>query len=131
MVATMTKDKIIEITMSAMRGTGGLLDPDKGRLGDDEYTQTIVIPTLLTRVPDDTDILTCADFADLQVRCCSICHTYHAHYEMRLEHLADGAAVWVCCAVLSALREEQPDHNAEEWVDLEEALGGGLRKKQR
>jgi hypothetical protein len=90
----------------------------------DEYDRSITIPELMKRLPD-SEILTCKEF-DFPVECCDSCHYFYAHYDMDLVDLPDGRKAWICCTVRGALFHEPsgPD------VDLEEALGGGLRRQK-
>jgi hypothetical protein len=89
-----------------------------------EYDRSIAIPELVRRLPDG-EILTCAEF-DFPVECCGTCHGYYPHYDMYVVELPDGRNSWICCAIRRALFHEPESQE----VDLEEALGGGLRKRK-
>ncbi len=103
----MKKSEIIETTLAAMRRPGGLLDSSQDSQDDnDEYEKSVVMPTLLERLPDGVEIKTCSDFADLAVTCCERCHTLYAFYEMYLEDLPGEDKAWICCAISRALRGE-------------------------
>jgi hypothetical protein len=106
----MKKSEIIEKTLAAMRSFGGLLDTSAVfQEADDsrEYEESVVIPTLLGRLPDQIEIKTCADFADLGVTCCDSCHSFYAHEEMYLEDLPAEGKASICCAILRAIRERK------------------------
>jgi hypothetical protein len=128
----MTKDEIIRATIWAMRERHGL--PATGKTGDDDWDnyEANVIATLTERLPD-RDIETCADFGELDVECCHTCHTCYPHYDMYNEDLSDGKKAWICCFVRSALRDEKSpaQEDPEELIDLEVALGGGIRKVEQ
>jgi hypothetical protein len=46
---------------------------------------------------------------------------------MHIEDLPNGGKAWICCVVRRALRGEKPIGD-DEVIDLEAALGGGIRK---
>jgi hypothetical protein len=126
----MTKNEIIESTLAAM---GLQVDPPVLELGgrDDKDSSgrydLIVIQTLAERLPE-IKFKTCADFAQLGVKCCDTCHNLYPHYEMNIEELPEGGKAWLCCAVRRATRGESAAETAEE-IALEEALGGIIRNK--
>jgi hypothetical protein len=76
----MKKAEIIDTTLAAMHGKGGLLHngPDTEQEGgSDDYEAAVVIPTLNERLPDDIDIRVCSDFPHLQAAtCCDTCHSF-------------------------------------------------------
>jgi len=125
----MTKAEIIQITLSALREGdvlwSGTPDAESSDTRED-YEASVVIPALMERLPDNEEIKTCADFPDIGVTCCSICHSFYPHYDMYLEDMPDGSKAWVCCFVRSALHGEDPAQRSEELIDLETALGGRL-----
>jgi hypothetical protein len=123
----MNKREIIEMTLAAMRCPGGLLDSSADSQGADseEYEKSVVMPTLLNRLPDEADIKTCTDFASLGVTCCETCHAQYPFAEMYLEDIPAEGKAWICCAIRSALRGDTADDLAR-GLALEEALGGGV-----
>lgn len=127
----MTKTEIIQATLAALRqgdateqGTSNTECADI--IADDEAS--VVIPTLVTRLPDDVDIKTCADFSSLGVACCSTCHSLYPHFEMYLDDTPDGSKAWICCSVQRAMRGES-GCSSEELLQLEQALGGTSRDR--
>jgi hypothetical protein len=122
----LTKDDIIQATLRAMRQDRGLLaSEDTGDVDWDNY-DAAVIATLRERLPD-RDFKICADFGELGVECCHTCHTLYPHYEMYIEDLLDGNKAWLCCFVRSALHGEKTLDDLQADIDLEAALGGGIR----
>jgi hypothetical protein len=93
----------------------------------DRYDRDTTIPELMKRLPD-SDIMSCKDL-DFPVECCDSCHYFYAHYDMHLVELPDARKAWICCAVLRALFHEPRESDYSQGVDLEEALGGGLRRQ--
>lgn len=132
MRSIVSKDEIIRATIWAMRERHGL--PVTGKTGNDDWDsyEATVIAKLTERLPD-REIWTRADFSELKVRCCHICHTCYPHYDMYDEDLSEGKKAWICCFVWSALRDEKApaQDDPEELVDLEVALGGGIRKVEQ
>jgi hypothetical protein len=125
-----TKSEIIESTLKAMGCKWELLPPDGQERDDNDSADRynlIVIQELFERLPE-VELRTCADFAHLGVECCDTCHYFYPHYDMYVEDLSDGGKAWICCAVSRALRGEKNGGGNEE-IDLEEALGGGVRQK--
>jgi hypothetical protein len=125
----MNRDQIIAKTLEDMRGydrtTREEFYQQSAEL--DQYDGSITIPELMKRLAD-SDILTCKDI-DFPVECCDSCHHFYAHYYMDLVDLPDGRKVWICCAVRRALFHEPSESDEMQKVDLEEALGGGLRRR--
>jgi hypothetical protein len=89
----MTKSEIIEKTLNDMKP----LEPD--------YKE-VVVAELERRLPDG-EIKTCSDFMRLNAACCEVCHTFYAHYEMRLIDLPDATKAWVCDTVEWAIYPER------------------------
>ena len=85
-----------------------------------------MIAAMKERLPE-RDFRTCADFGELGVECCHTCHTLYPHHEMYIEDLPDGNKAWLCCFVHSALRGEKTLEDLQAEIDLEAALGGGIR----
>lgn len=123
----MRKGEIIQSTLKAMGRWEDPANDASPRYSDnpDPY-DSIVIRTLEDRL-SDVEYQTCADFAQFGVECCSTCHHYCPHVEMIIEEVSGGKA-WICCAVSRALHGEDLD----DWegLELEEALGGGIRRVQ-
>jgi hypothetical protein len=123
----MTRDEIISKTLEDMHGEGGLLQPNPNANADDnlgDYEALDVIPALMERLPEGIDIKMCSDFGHFSVTCCSICHTFYAHYDMYLEDRPEGGKAWICCSMRSVLRGDDPGANSEGFLDLERALRG-------
>lgn len=119
--AMMTKQQVIDATLQAMHQAYGFSDE----------CDAIVMATLNERLPD-REFKTCEDLS-LGVECCDSCHTFYPHYDMYLETLPNGELAWLCCRVRSALRNpgQSDEEQDQEWIDLEEALGGGLRTRNQ
>ena len=123
----MQKTEIIQRTVAAMRGEGGLLEADTEQPGgdSDDYPSSVVLPTMMQRLPDGVSINTCADFQHLQIACCEMCHQLYAHVDMYLEDLPNGNSAWICCAVRTALQNcgTLSHIDTGEDFDIEVALG--------
>jgi hypothetical protein len=89
----MTKNEIIEKTLKDMRP----LEPGR---------EEIVVAELQRRLPD-AEIKTCDEFKHLNAECCESCHTFNAHFEMKLIDLPDGTKAWVCHPVEWAICPER------------------------
>lgn len=126
----MNRDKIIAKTLEDMRRYESPHGEEVHQRSEerDEYDLSVTIPELMKRLPDG-EVLTCADF-DFPEECCESCHYAYAHYDMELVDLPDGRKAWICCAVRRALFHEPDQLGGSEEVNLEEALGGGLRKRK-
>jgi hypothetical protein len=97
----MTKNEIIEATLSDMK----VLEPD---------SEKDIIAELQRRLPD-TEIKTCDDFKHLNAACCETCHTFCAHFDMKLIDLPDGTKAWVCDAVKWAIYPERREQLRHSW----------------
>jgi hypothetical protein len=127
----MTKQDLIELTLKTMHNSRYSNPTEEpGGQDADEYDE-VVLTALTERLPEG-DIKTCEDLS-LGVECCETCHTFYPHYEMYFETLPGGGSAWICCGVRRALQNpgKSEEDQETEWVDLEEALGGGLRQKKR
>lgn len=121
----MMRQELIDMTWRAVSRAPSLPIEPEGPSRDEDY-DAIIIFTLNERLPH-CEFTTCEDLA-LGVECCETCHTLYPHYEMYLDDLPDGGKAWICCSVRSALRGEKTTPTSEE-IDLEEALGGGIRNR--
>ena len=90
----------------------------------DEYDQNVTISELMKRLPN-AEIVTCEEL-DFPVDCCGNCHDNYPPYYMYAVELLNGKTGLICCSVRDALFHRPQ----EQYVDLEEALGGGLRVSQ-
>jgi len=126
----MNRDQIITKTLEDMRGYDSSDSEEFYQQSAelDEYDRNVTIPELMKRLPEG-EILTCEDL-DFPVECCDSCHYFYAHYDMYLVDLPDGRKAWICCATRRALLHEPDRSGYSGDVDLEEALGGGLRKQE-
>jgi len=89
----MTKNEVVEKTLKDM----GPLEP---------AGEEIAFAELQRRLPD-SEINTCDDFKHLNTECCESCHTFEAHFEMKLLDLPDGSKAWVCHPVEWAVYPER------------------------
>jgi hypothetical protein len=121
----MNRDRIIAKTLEDMRHYERSFDAGahEQSVERDEHDRSVTIPELIKRLPDG-EILTCAEL-DLPVECCESCHSYYPQNDMYAVDLLDGKKAWICCEVRRALFHEPSGP----YVDLEEALGGGLRRQ--
>jgi len=118
----MTKAEIIASTLENMHREAGSFQPAPGTNDSNYYESSVVIPTLVDRLPDAAiDIKTCHDFMDLLVDCCKTCHALYPHYEMCLQALPGGQTAWICCAVRDSL---MPQMDRSTSLDFDEALEG-------
>ena len=121
----MNRDQVIAKTLEDMRLYERSFDAETHEQSGerDRYDGSLTIPELIKRLPDG-EIVTCSEL-HFSVECCDMCHCFYPHYDMYTVDLPDGRKAWICCAVRHALFHEpsRPD------VDLEEALGGGLRRQ--
>lgn len=127
----MTKQELIKMTLKAMRNARHSIAPEEYGSQDTEGDDSGALSILTERLPEG-DIKTCQD-TSTGVECCDTCHTFIPHYEMYLETLPTGELAWICCSVRSAVRNPggAKEIQGTDWIDLEEALGGGLRKANR
>src|ERR1035437_9637237 len=101
----MTKGEIIEGVLKELRS--GRTVKRKRPSEDDEEEEAGVthLEKLLQDAQPDTDILTCADFSDLNVECCTTCHYFMFPYDMcSVVKLRSGEYAWLCCALKSVAR---------------------------
>jgi hypothetical protein len=88
--AEMTRGEIIEKTLREM---GMLLLPEQDAQSSGEADYLLgVITKLQHRLPYG-NIKTCGAFRHLDAACCDTCHTFYAHYAMKLVELPDGVGV--------------------------------------
>ncbi len=101
----MTKGEIIERILKEMR-IGASVKRRRSNEEDAEEQDAIDhLENLLRDAEPDEDILTCADFVDLKVECCTTCHYFMLPYDMpRLIRLKNGEYAWLCCAIQSAIK---------------------------
>jgi hypothetical protein len=127
----MTKEELIDLTLKEIRDSRYSNPTEESGGQDADDYESVALATLTERLPEG-EIKTCQDLST-GVECCYICHGLYFYYEMYLEQLPTGDVSWICCSVRSELRN--PGHADEaqnqELIDLEEALGGGLRKKDQ
>ncbi len=68
------------------------------------------LEVLLRDADPETDILSCADFIELNVECCTQCHWFMFPYDMcSVTKLKNGEYAWICCAVKSAIMRTHGD----------------------
>jgi hypothetical protein len=56
---------------------------------------------------DHTEVLTCADFGQLGLECCSVCHDEYPD-ELKVIQIRSRSDAWVCCAVERAISGTVP-----------------------
>jgi hypothetical protein len=100
----MTKGQIIESVLEEMRATYShkIRRPNE----EDEEEQEVIaqLGKLLRDAAPDEDILTCADFTDLNLECCTTCHYFMYPFDFSQGvRLKNGEYAWVCCAIGSAV----------------------------
>ena len=103
--AELTKGQIIEGVLNEMRATYShkMRRPSE----EDEEEQKVItqLEKLLRDATPDENILTCADFADLNAECCPTCHYFMFPVDMSQGvRLKTGEYAWVCCAIGSAVK---------------------------
>jgi hypothetical protein len=101
----MTKGGIIEDVLREMRGAR----PRKRRrpAEEDKEEQDVImhLEKLLRDAQPETEILTCADFIELNVECCTQCHWFMFPYDMcSVVKLKSGEYAWLCCVLGSAVK---------------------------
>lgn len=64
---------------------------------------SVALKRKLAHVSEDAEILTCADFLDRGVHCCTTCHDDYPD-EMELVEFQAGQYAWVCCRLEQTLR---------------------------
>lgn len=102
----MIKGQIIEGVLNEMRSA-----PNRRRKRpseEDAEEQEVIdhLEELLRDADPDTDILTCADFIDLNVECCTNCHFFMFPYDMAaVTKLKSGKYAWICCAIKRAVKK--------------------------
>jgi hypothetical protein len=100
----MTKGGIIENVLKEMRSARSR---KKRRPAEDDKEEQEVIDhleKLLRGAEPDTEILSCADFIELNGECCPTCHHYMFPFDMcSVTKLKNGEYAWICCAMKSAI----------------------------
>ena len=105
METELIKGQIIEDVLREMRAAASrkIRRPAE----EDKEEQDVIdhLEKLLQGPEPDTDILTCADFLDLHVECCTTCHFFVFPFDMcKVVKLNSGEYAWVCCAIGSAVK---------------------------
>jgi hypothetical protein len=100
----MNKAEIISKTLRAMNL---LTTEPKLPVNEGQDEEAFIISALQDVLPDGVDIRTCEDFCRLNVECCTTCHNFYPHYEMKLIVLPDGSPAWVCDKVLWAIYPDE------------------------
>lgn len=96
----MTKGGIIENVLKEMRAARSR--KIRRPADEDKEEQDVIehLEKLLRNAEPDTDILTCADFIELNAECCTTCHAFMFPYDMcSVTKLKNGEYAWICCAV--------------------------------
>ena len=95
----MTKSQIIEKVLKEFRNVSQETGIPEGDDADYEKVIVAAIEKSLRGVEQDTEIRTCEDFLDLNVKCCECCHGIYQHFEVSLIEIESGGNAWVCCAL--------------------------------
>ena len=101
----MTKGGIIENVLKEMRAARSR--KTRRPAEEDKEEQDVIehLEKLLRDAEPDTDILTCTDFIELNVECCTQCHWFMFPYDMcSVTKLKNGEYAWVCCAIGSVIK---------------------------
>ena len=99
----MTKGEIIASVLETLRHRSVEAEYLRFCINVDEEEAISYLNKVLFNEEPHTDIRTCRDFSNLNVKCCDACHIFDPVFELSLVDLPSGGNAWLCCAMNAAL----------------------------